>query len=177
MAGTITKFLYSALEERLTDVAYRADKDDPTMMDDNIGRATRVYQEANISAVVGPLLHALAETHGSSPTYDSFPASVRALSQVIGGIFLGILKDEGFFEVKWSTKEIKNWINRTAKPQMREAVVSMIYTHCRSDRGQGWGSLCPSSQQQSRYRTTGCIFKDINTFYSHRIVSSTDTIW
>ena len=105
MAGTITKFLYSALEERLTDVAYRADKDDPTMMDDNIGRATRVYQEANISAVVGPLLHALAETHGSSPT--SFPARVSALSLDMGGIFLGILTEEGLFEDKWATKEIR----------------------------------------------------------------------
>ena len=30
-------------------------------------------------------------------------------------------------------KEIKNWINRTTKPQMREAVVSMIYTHCSAE--------------------------------------------
>ena len=56
-------------------------------------------------------------------------------------------------------------------------VECMVMDVQRSDRGQGWGSLCPSSQQHGRYRTTGCIFKDINTFYSHRMVSSTDTIW
>ena len=115
------------------------------MRDDQIGRVSRVYQEANISTVVGSLIHALAETNGSSPTYDFFPASVSALSQDMGGILLGILTDEVFFEDKWSTKEIKNWINRTAKPQMREAVVSMIYTHCSAEDLEPHSNLMPTT--------------------------------
>ena len=63
------------------------------MMDDHVGRVTRVYQEANISAVVGLLLHALAETHSSSPTYNSFAARVSAISLDMGGVFLGILTE------------------------------------------------------------------------------------
>ena len=102
-------------------------------MEYHIGRVTRVYQEANISGVVGPMLQALAETHGTSTTYDSFPARVSALSLDMGGIFLGQLTDEGFFEDKWATKEIKSWISRSAKPQMREALVSMIYSHCSAE--------------------------------------------
>ena len=87
------------------------------MRDDQIGRVSRVYQEANISTVVGSLIHALAETNGSSPTYDFFPASVSALSQDMGGILLGILTDEVFFEDKWSTKEIQTGLIGLLNPR------------------------------------------------------------
>jgi hypothetical protein len=75
----------------------------------------------------------MTETHGSSPIYDNFPESVKTLSYDQGGILLGILTEEDFSEEKWTAEEIKNWINRTAKPQLREAVVKMIYFHCSAD--------------------------------------------
>ena len=95
--------------------------------------------------MVGRLLHALAEAHGTSPMYDSFPERVRALSLDMGGIFLGLRTEECFFEDKWATKEIKNWISTTAKPQMREAVVNMIYTHCSEENLKPHSNLMPTT--------------------------------
>ena len=39
----------------MTDVSSGANKMDPIMQADHIGRITRVYQEANISVTVGPM--------------------------------------------------------------------------------------------------------------------------
>ena len=76
-ARTITKVLSNALEDRMTDVSLRADKMDPTIQSDHIGRIKRVYQEANISGTVGTMLQTLAVTHGTSPIYSSFSGGVR----------------------------------------------------------------------------------------------------
>ena len=135
----ITKFLCASMEERLIDVAFRSDKLDPTMKAEHVSRVARVYQECNIIASIGPLLESMIKDHGASPVYTDFPASIRTLIQDQGGILINILTDEDFFEEKWSSVDIKSWIARTAKPQLREAVVSMIYEHCQED------SLKPNS--------------------------------
>ena len=96
VSSSISKFLCSALEERLNDLAYRSDKDNPSMRDDHVSRVTRVYQEANISAVVSPMIHTLAETHCN-------------------------------------------------RPQMREVVVSMIYSHCSAENLKPQSSMMPTT--------------------------------
>ena len=80
ISNPISKFLYSALEERLNDIAYRSDKDDPSMRDDHV---TRLYQEANINALVGPMIHTLAETHGNSPTPSQQVSKHSACTNVL----------------------------------------------------------------------------------------------
>ena len=75
----------------------------PSMWEDHVNMVSRVYQEANISAVLGPLLQAMTETHGNSPTFDNFPESDKTISQDQGGILLGILTEEDFFEENWTS--------------------------------------------------------------------------
>jgi hypothetical protein len=100
----ITKFLSCSVEERLTDMAFRADKLDPTMRDEHVNRVSRVYLESNISAAICLLLEAMTETNGYSPVYDNFPASIKTLSQDQGGITLGILTELNHTDSQASTK-------------------------------------------------------------------------
>ena len=136
------------MEDRLIDVALRADKQDPTKKSEHMDRVARVYQESNIIASIGPLLEIMITDHGTSPVYDAFPASIKTLTQDQGGILINILTDDDFFEEKWSTTDIKSWITRTAKPRLREAVVSMIYEHCQEDSLKPNSTLMPTTDSR-----------------------------
>ena len=130
LANPLHKFLSSNLESRLLDVAYGAEKEDPSLTSEHKDKVARALEDSNLTGFLVPMIQKVKRANGDSPIYDTFAAAIAELGKELISTALPQLEEAGFFSEKWEEDEISEWTFKNIKSQWRAAVLKTIYSHC-----------------------------------------------
>ena len=130
LANPLHKFLSTNLESRRLDVAYGAEKEDPSLTSEHKDKVARAIEDSNLMGFLVPMIQKVKRTNGDSPIYDTFAAAIAVLGKELISTALPQLEEAGFFSEKWEEDDISEWTAKNIKSQWRAAVLRTIYSHC-----------------------------------------------